>query len=116
MILVTSVCLYGGQHSQQSSDQPGKVTNLACGQLNREAFFFLSPFAPENLVSRDGFCRPVPYHPAHSPYSDEIINLVFTHEVPLDFCHGVHRVIPELIEPRKCVPMAFNAEIPPPQG
>ena len=29
----------------------------------------LSPFAPENLVSLDGFGRPVPRQPAHSPYS-----------------------------------------------
>ena len=29
----------------------------------------LSPYAPENLVSRDGFSRPVPRQPAHSPYS-----------------------------------------------
>ena len=29
----------------------------------------LSPFAPENFVSRDGFSRPVPRQPAHSPYS-----------------------------------------------
>ena len=26
---------------------------------------FPSPFAPENLVSRDGFGRPVPRQPAH---------------------------------------------------
>ena len=32
----------------------------------------LSPFAPENLVSRDGFSRPVPRRPAHSPYSSWI--------------------------------------------
>ena len=29
----------------------------------------LSPFAPGNLVSRDGFDRPVPCQPAHFPYS-----------------------------------------------
>ena len=29
----------------------------------------LSPFALENLASRDGFGRPVPRQPAHSPYS-----------------------------------------------
>ena len=29
----------------------------------------LSPYAPENLVSQDGFSRPVPRQPAHSPYS-----------------------------------------------
>ena len=45
--------------------QPGKVANPARGQLNRENEFSLSPFAPENLVSRDGFGSPVPRHPAH---------------------------------------------------
>ena len=28
----------------------------------------LSSFVPKNLVSRDGFSRPVPRQPAHSPY------------------------------------------------
>ena len=46
-------------------DQPGKVANPARGQLNRKMFFSLSPFAPENLVSRDGFGSPVPRQPAH---------------------------------------------------
>ena len=27
-----------------------------------------SPFAPEKLVSRDGFSHPVPRQPVHSPY------------------------------------------------
>ena len=40
-------------------DQPGKVANPARGQLNRENEH------PENLVSRDGFSRPVPRQPAH---------------------------------------------------
>ena len=36
-------------------DQPDKVATPARGQLKRENNdFFLSPFAPENLVSRDG--------------------------------------------------------------
>ena len=30
--------------------------------------FSLSPFAPVNLASRDGFGRPVPPQPAHSPH------------------------------------------------
>ena len=54
--------------------QPGKVANRARGQLNRENEYFnisLSPFAPENSVSRDGFSRPVPLQPAHSPYDDK---------------------------------------------
>ena len=63
------VCIYG-QHFQQSMDQPGMVANPAHGQLNREINSSLSPFAPENLVLRDGFGRPVPRQPAHSPHSD----------------------------------------------
>ena len=43
-------------------DQPGKVANPARGQLNRENNISLSPCVPENLVSRDGFSRPVPRH------------------------------------------------------
>ena len=47
-------------------DQPGKVANPARGQLNREnESFSLFPFAPENLVSRDGFGSPVPRQSAH---------------------------------------------------
>ena len=46
-------------------DQPSKVANPARGQLNRENNIPLSPCVPENLVSRDGFSRPVPRQPAH---------------------------------------------------
>ena len=45
--------------------QPSKVANSALGQLNRENNIPLSPCVPENLVSRDGFSRPVPRQPAH---------------------------------------------------
>ena len=38
-------------------DQSGKVANPAFGQLNRKNDVFLSPFAPDNSVSRDGFRR-----------------------------------------------------------
>ena len=46
-------------------DQPGKIANPARGQLNRENNIPLSSCVPENLVSRDGFSRPVPRQPAH---------------------------------------------------
>ena len=48
-------------------DQPGskKAANPARGQLNRENNIPLSPYVPENLVSQDGFSRPVPRQPAH---------------------------------------------------
>ena len=51
----------------KSKDRPGKVVNFACGQLNKEIKMNISPsaFAPENLVSRDGFGSPVPRQPAH---------------------------------------------------
>ena len=48
-------------------DQPGKVANPARGQLKKENEYeySLSPFAPEKMVSRNGFGRPVPRQPAH---------------------------------------------------
>ena len=46
-------------------DQPGKVANPARGQLNREKIFPSPRSKPEDLVSRDGFSRPVPRQPAH---------------------------------------------------
>ena len=47
-------------------DQPGTVANPSRGQLNRENNISLSRCVPENLVSRDGFSRPVPpRQPAH---------------------------------------------------
>ena len=58
------VCMYG-HHIKQSMDQPGKVANPARGQLNKEMNIPLFPCVPENLVSRDGFSRPVPRQPAH---------------------------------------------------
>ena len=51
-------------------DQPGKVANPAGGQLKREINISLSAFVSENLVSRDGFGRPVQRQPAHSLHSD----------------------------------------------
>ena len=59
--------MYGVTNSK-SMDQPGKVANPARGQLNRETEYLpVRPrsFAPENLVSRDGFGSPVPRQPAH---------------------------------------------------
>ena len=52
-----------------STDQPGKVANSARDQLDRKNDILLSPFAPENLIARDEFGRPVPRQPAHSSNS-----------------------------------------------
>ena len=62
------VCMYG-HHLKQSMDQLNKVANPARGQEKQTSIFPLSPFAPEKLVSRDRFGRPVPRQPAHSPHS-----------------------------------------------
>ena len=71
-------------------DQPGKVANPACGQLNREndkMNISLSSFALENLVSRDGFGSPFPPQPVHLQLR---LNLVLTYGIPPDFHGGVH--------------------------
>ena len=53
-VCIYVVCMYvWSSHVAERKDQPGRVANPAPGQLNRENEFFLSPFAPENLVSRD---------------------------------------------------------------
>ena len=56
--------MYGHTYSN-SMDKPGKVAIPSRDQLNREHEYFPSAFAPESLVSRDGFGSPVPRQPAH---------------------------------------------------
>ena len=60
-----TVCMYR-QHPQESIDGPGMAVIPAHGRITREMLFSLSPFAPEKLVSRDEFGRPVLRQPAHS--------------------------------------------------
>ena len=68
-------------------DQPGKVANPARGHLNRENSIPLSPCVPENLVSRDGFSRPVLRQPAHlHPHAESGAYLRDSSRVP----RGVH--------------------------
>ena len=62
-------CMYGHIYSK-SMDKPSKVANPARGQP-KENLFSLSTFAPENLVSRDGFGSPVPRQPAYLHTHDE---------------------------------------------
>ena len=64
-------------------DQPGRAANHARGQLNREINISLSTFAPENLVSRNGFGFPVPRQPAH--LSILRLNLALTCGIPPEF-------------------------------
>ena len=68
-----------GQHFQQSMDQPGVVAsppiviNIDSEHVKKrkgeKMTLFLSSFAPENVVSRDGFGGPLPRQPAaHFPH------------------------------------------------
>ena len=92
-------------------DQPGKVANPARGQLNRENNIPLSPCVPENLVSRDGFSRPVPRQPAHlHTQAESGAYLRDSSRVPRRRPYETairHRVSPEFIGSRNCVPMAL---------
>ena len=66
------VCVYVWSSHKQSMGQPCKVAKIllavsSTGKMNISR----PPFAPETLVSRDGFGRPVPRHPAHSSHPQE---------------------------------------------
>ena len=74
----------------KGKDQPGKVANPARGQLNRENDSSLSPFAPENLVSRGGFGSPSRVSLFISILR---LNLVLTYGIPPEFRGGVHLFI-----------------------
>ena len=83
----------------------------------------LSPCVPENLVSRDGFSRPVPRQPAHlhtqAEYGAYLRNSSrVPRQHPFIYIKTAirHRVSPEFIGSRNCVPMAFTAESPPAQA
>ena len=83
----------------------------------------LSAFMPENLVSRDGFGSLVPRQPAHLHTQAES-GVLLTGFLPssaaasnYSFIIAIrHRVTPEFIGPRNCVPVAFTAESPPARG
>ena len=55
----------------------------------------LSPFAPENLVARDGFSRPVPRQPAHSSHPGSVWCLL-TGSFPSSRFHRPRPSIPSI--------------------
>ena len=98
-------------------DQPGKVAKPARGQLNRE-----NEHSPVPVRAWEfGLARRVqPSRPASacsSPYSGWILCLL-TGFLPSSAAASIyetairHRVSPEFIESRNCVPMTFTAESP----
>ena len=107
----------------KTKDQSGKVANPARGQLNMENESFpVPPFAPENLVSQDGFGSPVPRRPAHlHTQAESGAYLRNSSRVPrrrLFIC--LNRRMPSgqsrVIGSRNFVSMAFTAESPSAQG
>ena len=81
----------------------------------------LSAFAPENLVSRDGFGSPVPRQPAHLHTHAESGAYIrdssrFPASVIIFKTARRHRVSPEFTGSRNCVSKAFTAESLPAQG
>ena len=96
----------------KGKDQQGKVAIPSGGQLKRESvfFFFLVSAVPFRVSPLISILR---------------LNLVFTYGVPPEFRGDVHlyiqtvirhRVSPEFIRSRNCVPMAFTTESPPAQS
>ena len=64
----------------KSKDQPGKVANPVCGELNRVNEYFPVPILAliissrlNNLFSRDGFGSSVPRQPAHLHTQAELL-------------------------------------------
>ena len=107
----------------KSKYQPGKVTNSACGQLNRKNDYFPVPVRAREfgLARRVRQSRPA----SACSFSTLRLNLMFTYGIPPDFRGGVHlfyetairpRVSPEFIGSCNCVPIAFTAESPQAQG
>ena len=107
----------------KGKDQPGKVANLARGQLNRKNVFFPCPRSRLRIWSPEtGSAVPSSVSPLISILR---LNLVLTYGILPEFRDGVHlldqtpirhRASPEFIESRNCVPMAVTAESPPARG
>ena len=103
-------------------NQPGKVTNPARGQLNRENEYFSVPRSSLKIWSRETDSA-VPSR-VKLLISIHRLNLVLTQGfLPSSAAASIYlfrtairqRVSPEFIGSRNCVPMAFTAESPPAQ-
>ena len=120
-------------------DQPGKNVNPACCQLDRENKYrlinrvrmpillvvswtgeinmYLSPFAPENLVSRDKFGGPVLIlHTQAESGARSRDSSRFPRRRPFIYTANRDRVSSKFIRSRNCVAPAFTAESPPARG
>ena len=108
--------MYGHTHSKSTINRV-RLPILHVVSWTRKINIALSAFAPENLVSRDGFGSPVPRQPAHLHAEAESGTgfLSSSAAAPIYLFKTAirHRVSPELIGSRNCVPTAFAAKSPP---
>ena len=112
------ICMYG--HYSKGKDQPGKVANPDCGQLNWENHYnnFPVPVHAREFGLARRFRPSRPASACSSPYILRL-NLVlilpgfFTSSAAASTPSGQPRVCRAT---RNCVPMAFTAESPPAQG
>ena len=61
----TCVCMYGHTHIARVWVNRVRLAVLLVVSRAGKMNVSLSAFAPENLVSRDGFGGPIPHEPAH---------------------------------------------------
>ena len=103
-----------GQRLEQGMDQTGKVANPFRGQLNRVIFYCLCL----RIRSRDtgsavpSLANPLVLHAQAESGANSRIPPVFRDGVHIDYTVNRHRVSPELMGSRNCVPMALTIESP----
>ena len=78
-------------YKSQSLDQPGKVANPLCGQLNRGKIVFPLHARKFGLAIQVGPSRPTAA--VFSLSTLRLLNLVLTHGIPPAFLDGVHLFI-----------------------
>ena len=116
----SAVCMV--THYSKSMDRPGKAVNPARGQLNRENEYFPCPRSRLRSWSRET----VSAVPSRVSLLISILrlNLMLTGFLSSSAAVSIyafktsihHRVSPELMGSRNCVPMTFTSESPPAQG
>ena len=133
-----SLCMYvcvcfgggGGGHTlcmvvtySKGKDQPGKIANPARGQLDRENEYLRVPVRTREFGLARRVRQSRPASVCSSPYSGRIWCLL-TGFLPSSAAASIylyktairHRVSPEFVGSRNCVPVTFTAESRPAQG
>ena len=82
----------------------GQCCQFCWWLAERKIFISLSPFGPENLVSRDRFGRLIPHQPAHPPYGTQAESGAYSRDFsrfprqrPFIYTANLHRICPKFI-------------------